>query len=120
MRYDATRLTFLDALEPVRRRGDRAADSAEALLELLRAIELELIAVVVGELLVSLGDPLLEFVIVQHRARPERLGALKRNALEVVAVVDPLQVGLAPRRLRDLVSARLLRDDRNRSESRRR
>jgi hypothetical protein len=57
------------AFEPVRRRRHGAADGAERGLELLGAIERELVAVVVGHVLVALRDALLELVVAQPVAR---------------------------------------------------
>jgi hypothetical protein len=84
----------------VRRWRDRAADGAEALLELLRPVEFELVTVVVGELLVALRHALLELVVIQDGSCAHRRCPLKRHALKVVPVINALQVGLAPRRLR--------------------
>lgn len=44
----------------MRRRRDSSADGAESLFEFLSALERELVAVVVGELLVTRRDPLPE------------------------------------------------------------
>src|SRR5690606_26490918 len=83
------------ALQPVRRRRDGAPDRAEVPLELLGPLERELV-LCQRELRVAPLHPLPVLVIVQDRARAERLGPLHRNALEVVAVVDALEIRLAP------------------------
>ena len=93
------------ALEPVRRRRDGAAHGAEPCLELLGAFQRELVAVVVGDVLVALRDALLELVVVQPVPCADRLRALHLNALQVVGVVGALEVRFTPRRLRHLVAA---------------
>src|SRR4029453_1278864 len=107
-RIDDIRRHVADAprpLEPVRRRGGGAANGAESLLELFGTLQCELVAVVVGDVLIALCDALLELVVAQLVARTDGLRALHRNALQVVGVVRALEVRFAPRRLRHLVAS---------------